>query len=59
MLNLMWIYRGKKYFEFTNEIIFTYLLPVRYRLTEEVIKQLVNADSVERFIDIVNQSTAY
>ena len=31
MLNLMWIYRGKKYFEFTNEIIFTYLLPVRYR----------------------------
>ena len=51
--------QGKKYFEFTNEIIFTYLLPVRYRLTEEVIKQLVNADSVERFIDIVNQSTAY
>lgn len=59
MLNLMWIYRGKKYFSFKNEIIFTYLLPVRYRLTEEIIKQLVNADSIERFIDIVNSSTSY
>ena len=59
MLNLMWIYRGKKYFKFKNEIIFTYLLPVRYRLTEEVIKQLVNADSIERFIDIVNGSNSY
>ncbi len=59
MLNLMWIYRGKKYFSFKNEIIFTYLLPVRYRLTEDVIKQLVNADSIERFVDIVNDSTSY
>ena len=59
MLNLMWIYRGKKYFRFQNEIIFTYLLPVRYRLTEDIIRQLVNADSIERFIDIVNSSTSY
>lgn len=59
MLNLMWIYRGKMYFKFQNEIIFTYLLPVRYRLTEEVIKQLVNAEGIERFIDKVNSSTSY
>lgn len=59
MLNLMWIYRGKKYFNFKNEIIFTYLLPVRYRLTEDVLKQLVNADDVKRFTDMVNSLTSY
>lgn len=59
MLNLMWIYRGKKYFEFDNEIIFTYLLPIRYRLTEELVRQLVNAASIESFIDIVNRFTIY
>lgn len=59
MLNLMWIYRGKKYFQFENEIIFTYLLPIRYRLTEDVIKQLVNTDSVERFIQDMEKETPY
>lgn len=59
MLNLMWIYRGKRYFDFKPEIIFTYLLPIRYRLTEDVVKQLVNADSIDRFDDMVSSSTAY
>lgn len=59
MLNLMWIYRGKKYFNFLDEIIFTYLIPVRYRLTEEVIKQLVTAGGSERFIESVNMLTSY
>lgn len=59
MLNLMWIYRGKKYFDFPNEIIFTYLLPVRYRLTEDAVKRLVGADGTERFVELVNSVTPY
>ncbi|MCC8161338.1 MAG: V-type ATPase subunit [Oscillospiraceae bacterium] len=59
MLNLMWIYRGKKYFKFPNEIIFTYILPIRYRISEEVMRQLVNAESIEKFTDTVNRSTIY
>lgn len=59
MLNLMCIYRGKKYFDFKNEIIFTYLLPVRYRLTEEILKRLVNAEHTEKFIETVNSLTPY
>lgn len=59
MMNLMWIYRGKRYFDFKPEIIFTYLLPVRYRLAEDVMRQLVNADSIERFVEIVSTSTPY
>lgn len=59
MLNLMWIYRGKKYFEFKNEIIFTYLLPVRYRLTEDMIKKLVGAETVEKFVSSALELTPY
>lgn len=59
MLNLMWIYRGKKYFDFSPEIIFTYLLPIRYRISEEALKQLVSADSVERFVEMAGTLTPY
>lgn len=59
MINLMWIYRGKKYFKFESEMIFTYILPIRYRLSEDIIKQLVRAESVERFIGMVNDATPY
>lgn len=59
MLNLMWIYRGKKYFDFKNEIIFTYLLPIRYRLTEDLMKQLVSTESVEKFVEMVRNTTCY
>jgi V/A-type H+-transporting ATPase subunit C len=58
LLNIMWIYRGKKYFNFENEIIFTYLLPVRYRLSEDIFKQMVMSDSVEQMVAIV-RGTAY
>jgi V/A-type H+-transporting ATPase subunit C len=58
LLNIMWIYRGKKYFKFENEIIFTYLLPVRYRLSEDIFKQMVMSDSVEQMVAIA-RGTAY
>lgn len=49
--NLMWIYREKKYFSFANELIFTYLLPVRYRLSEDLIRNMVLADTPERMVE--------
>lgn len=55
-LNILWIYRGKKYFDFEEEIIFTYLIPIRYRLTEDLIKELVRAEKIESFIDLVSQT---
>ncbi|MCI5604714.1 MAG: V-type ATPase subunit [Clostridia bacterium] len=58
LLNIMWIYRGKKYFDFENEIIFTYLLPVRYRLSEDVFKQMVTAPSAQSMVDIA-RTTVY
>lgn len=48
LLNIMWIYRGKKYFGFKNEIIYTYLIPVHYRLTPEDIKGMVECEDAQR-----------
>lgn len=47
MLNISWIYRGKKYFDFPSEIIYTYLIPVNYRLKGDMIKALVSVSSAE------------
>lgn len=55
-LNILWIYRGKKYFSFEDEIIFTYIIPVRYRLSEDIIKEMVTANSIADFIGVVSRT---
>ncbi len=49
--NIMWIYRGKKYFNFSNELIFTYLLPVRYKLSEDATRNMVLCDTPEKMVE--------
>lgn len=56
MLNIIWIYRGKKYFKFSDEMIYTYLLPATYHLNESAIKSMVGAGSVEEMISAVNNT---
>lgn len=47
MLNILWIYRSKKYFDVDSEMIYTYLIPVRYRLSQEDMRALVEASGYE------------
>lgn len=56
MLNIMWIYRGKKYFRFDKEIIYTYLIPVRYRLSEEDIRMMVSGTDESSVLNLINGS---
>lgn len=56
ILNILWMYRGKKYFNFEEEIIFTYLIPIRYRLSEDFIKSLVRSETIEGFIHLVSET---
>lgn len=58
MLNIIWIWRGKKYFKFDNKLIYTYLLPIRYKLSEKMISQLVESEGAEQIPDIL-KSTPY
>lgn len=45
-LNLMWIYRCKRYFNMPNEMIYTYLIPVFYRLTSDEISKMIESDTL-------------
>lgn len=58
MLNIMWIYRGKKYFDFDREVIYTYLIPVHYRLSEDSIKQMVSGEGAAS-VESVAANTRY
>lgn len=56
MLNMMWIYRGKRYFKFDNDVIFTYLLPVHYHLNEDIIRRMVRSESIEGMIALAKNT---
>lgn len=58
LLNIIWIWRGKKYFKFDNKLIYTYLLPVRYKLTERLITGLVETENSED-IPLMLEKTPY
>ena len=53
-LNIMWIYRCKRYFKMSNELIYTYLVPVYYRLTKEDITAMVEAADIETCEKIIS-----
>ncbi len=59
MLNLIWIYRCKKYYDSPEEMIFTYILPYHYRLRPDILKQLVKTASVEEYIRMTTEKTPY
>ncbi len=50
LLNIIWIYRGKKYFDFKSDMIYTYLIPVRGSLKPENIKAMVDAETIDMMI---------
>lgn len=58
LLNIQWIYRSKKYYQLSAADIYTLLIPVRYKLRAEQIRQMAEADSPEEFFAALRM-TAY
>jgi V/A-type H+-transporting ATPase subunit C len=58
LLNIFWIYRAKTYYSVDKEIIYSYLIPVRYKLKTEQIKQIVEAKGQDE-LDAEIKKTAY
>lgn len=54
--NIMWIYRAKTYYEIDEQQLFTYLIPVDYHLTKELVQNLVKADTSEAFFGVLDQT---
>lgn len=53
VLNLLWIYRCKKYYNMPKEIIRSYLLPYNAKIRKEMLNNLIDAESVEIFLETV------
>lgn len=58
LLNLAWIHRAKKCFEMKPEDLYRLLIPIRYRLRKEDLKRLVEAESLETFLQ-AERATRY
>lgn len=52
LLNILWIYRSKKYYSISSSDIYAYIIPINYRLTKSEIKNLVEANSIDEFLKI-------
>lgn len=58
LLNIMWIYRSKKMYDMGASDIFTYLIPVNYKLTAEQLSKLISAATLDEFMNLLS-STRY
>ena len=49
LLNIQWIYRAKKYYNMKPADIYLMLIPIHYKLSTELVKDMVEAPGVEEF----------
>lgn len=53
LLNLQWIYRAKKYYNMKPADIYLLLIPIHYKLSTDLVKELVEAPGLEEFENAV------
>jgi len=54
--NILWMYRLKKYYGIFSDSSYGFLIPVRYRLPDNVFSNLVNCTSIESFISELSKT---
>ncbi len=56
ILNIMWILRCKKYFDTPKEIIYSFILPKRFKLKRDALVSLVEANGVDEAYEILKKT---
>lgn len=56
LLNIIWIYRAKKYFKYSDEEIKNIIIPVNYRLSKKVLKELLSVSNYEDIFEIIEKT---
>ena len=57
LLNLQWIYRAKKYYNMKPAEIYLLLIPIHYKLSTDLVKELVEAPGLEEFENAVARTS--
>lgn len=58
MMNLLWIYRCKKYYSISKDVIYSFIIPNYYKIDSGIIARMVEAESVDEVLNIA-RSTEY
>lgn len=54
--NIMWVYRGKNYYNISKELLYRYHIGYSYKLNKKDLKKLINANDVEEMIEILKKT---
>lgn len=56
MLNIMWIYRAKTRYDLSSTDILSYIIPINYKLTKELLAKLIKASTTDELVNILKSS---
>lgn len=56
VLNLLWIFRGRIIYNIDRSVILSYLIPHRYKISMDLIYDLVDVKNKEQFLHIVSNT---
>lgn len=56
LLNMMWIYRAKKYYQLSEVSTYTLLIPINYRLHDSDIRSMVTAADEKELEDVIRKT---
>ena len=52
LLNIMWLYRSKKYYDIRSSDSYAYIIPLNYKLTKPQLVKLMETTSIDEFITV-------
>lgn len=58
LLNMLWIYRARIYYSVDRDTIYSYIIPIKYKLKAKDLKQMIEAKSVDE-LKIAIENTYY
>ncbi len=56
LLNILWIYRSKHFYDVDNQVLLAYLLPINYRLKKSQLKRLIESKNDEEFQQVLKDT---
>ena len=56
LLNIIWIYRAKKYFKYSEDEMKKIIIPENYKLSKSLIKELLSINTYEEIFDIITKT---
>lgn len=54
--NMFWIFRAKKYYSLSKEMIYRYMIPFRYKLSKETFNEMIEAPDMESVIALIGKT---